>query len=121
MSIKLKTTFTMALSTLFIMILLSGSIYANIICTTPNKNIQFSLADNTITFIESPADYNNQDRGIASLSTKNSVNGLTKILLYEGNKYTLHIENFNNFSDLKDYLIIKSSKGHEITYPLICQ
>jgi hypothetical protein len=48
-------------------------------------------------------------------------NGFSKFFYVSGKKYTIHIDDKDNFSDIDDYMIIKSSNGHEITYPLNCQ
>jgi hypothetical protein len=63
-------------------------------------------------------------RSVAStmpVNTTKTVNGFTKTLDFENKRYTIHIENQNKFSDVSDYLSIRSSEGHEMTYPLICQ
>lgn len=51
---------------------------------------------------------------------KVNAKGLTKIVFFEGQKHTVHIEDLNNLSALDDYVVISSKKGHQITYPLNC-
>ena len=45
---------------------------------------------------------------------------VTRSFNFEGHKYTLHVENVDQFSDIEDYLTISDSKGHEILYPVTC-
>ena len=52
--------------------------------------------------------------------TKLRGNGITKIVYLDGKKFTVHIEDKDNFSESKDYLVIRSRDRHEITYPLSC-
>lgn len=66
------------------------------------------------------------DRFPASTSFQNArhkinTKGLTKIVFFEGQKHTVHIENLDNLSSLDDYVVISSNKGHQITYPLNCR
>jgi hypothetical protein len=50
-----------------------------------------------------------------------SRSGMTKIVEFEKQKHTIHIADMNNFSDVNDYIIIKSNSGHEVTYPINCE
>lgn len=62
-------------------------------------------------------------RKIASVSmirSQKSMTGITKIMSHQGHKYTIHINDTKNFSEVDDFVSIRSKKGHEITYPLIC-
>ena len=100
--------------------LLSLNIHASVVCHTPRMNKIFEVADHKVTFFsefESDA-----KREIASLNSRNKPEqkGLTKIVDFENQKHTIHIADLNNFSDVEDYIIIKSKEGHEVTYPLTC-
>ena len=95
---------------------------ASIICSTPRMSKAFEIKDEKITFIESNS--KESSRRIASINmirTKYNGSGFTKILNFEGQKHTIHISDKNKFSELEDYLLIKSRKGHEMTYPLTCK
>ena len=94
---------------------------ASIYCHTPRMNKVFKVTDTKVTF------YNEFEslpqREIASLHArkKQSESGITKIVDFENQKHTIHISNMNSFSDVNDYIIIRSRTGHEVTYPLTCE
>ena len=96
---------------------------ANVVCHTPrlNKIFEVKADNNNVTFFQE--NDSSAKREIASLvaRTKNSDMGVTKIVNFENQKHTIHINNMNNFSDADDYIIIKAKSGHETTYPLICE
>ncbi len=108
---------------LFITIIavMSFNTQASIVCHTPRSNKIFEIKDTKVTF------FNEFDmsakRELASVisRTKSSEKGITKIVNFENQKHTIHIENASNFSDTEDYIIIKAKSGHEMTYPLSCQ
>ncbi|MEC7277642.1 MAG: hypothetical protein VXV96_15080 [Bdellovibrionota bacterium] len=63
-------------------------------------------------------------RAVASLNkvrTKILGNGFTKVLFHKGEKHIIHVSDKENFSNLDDYLIVRSAEGHEMTYPLECE
>jgi hypothetical protein len=102
-------------------ILLSFNTQASVFCHTPRMNKVFEVADQKITFFN---EYDNTARReLASLNSRNkpSPQGLTKIVDFENQKHTIHIGSLENFSDVEDYIIIKSNDGHEVTYPLTCE
>lgn len=103
------------------MVLLSFNTEASIVCHTPRMNKVFEVSEHKVTF------FNEFDakarRELASLSsrTKPEIKGLTKIVDFENHKHTIHINDVDNFSEVNDYIIIKSRVGHEVTYPLTCE
>lgn len=108
---------------LFITIIavMSFNTQASIVCHTPRSNKVFEIKDTKVTF------FNEFDtsakRELASIAsrTKSSETGITKIVNFENQKHTIHIENSSSFSDTEDYIIIKAKSGHEMTYPISCQ
>lgn len=58
--------------------------------------------------------------GIA-VRTKSTDRGVEKIMMKNGEKYTVHIENVSNMNEADDYILIRSKEGHEMTYPILCQ
>lgn len=109
---------------LFIYIMLSASnIFAapQIICTTPRES-KVILIKETSVALSTPEKLLNK-RTVASVSsvrTKLQGKGFTKIIYLNGIKHTIHIDNKNHFSDLNDYMVLRSQEGHEITYPITC-
>jgi hypothetical protein len=64
------------------------------------------------------------ERSVASTTsvrTKFTGTGFDKVIFNNGNKHVVHIEDRNNFSEVDDYLLVKSKEGHEMIYPLICE
>ncbi len=110
--------------TMFILLMASASnIFAapQIICTTPRESKVVLIKESAIA-LSTPEKLINQ-RTVASVSsvrTKLEGQGFTKIIYLNGIKHTIHIENQNQFSDVNDYMVMRSQEGHEITYPLTC-
>lgn len=110
-TLKLLLVLTLALS--------SFAFASEITCHTPRMNKVFKISDHKVTFVGSE-----QGRHIASvvnLRTRVTPTGFTKVMNYEGNKLSIHVENKESFSEVSDYLSIRSPKGHEIIYPIFCE
>lgn len=103
------------------LMILSFNSMASIVCHTPRMNKMFEINDNKVSFINEDVPMKNRE--IASLVSRNktSATGMTKIVNFENQKHTIHIEDVNNFSDVNDYITIKNKSGHEIIYPLSCK
>ena len=101
--------------------LTSLTAHANIFCHTPRSNKIFEIKDKRVTF------FNEFDttasRELASVGSRSRTDekGMTKIVEFENQKHTIHIEDAAHFSDTNDYIIIKAKSGHEVTYPLSCE
>jgi hypothetical protein len=102
------------------LLVMTAKSFASIICHTPRMNKIFEINDNKVSFIHEGD--RSSDRAIASLISrnKNDAKGITKIVDFEGAKHTIHIEDAKRFSDVEDYILIKSKTGHEIIYPITC-
>lgn len=106
---------------LSILILTSFYAEASILCHTPRMNKIFEVSDKKITFFNEFD--NNAKRELASVTPRSKSNstGITKTVDFENQKHIIHIGDMNSFSDVNDYIIIKSRTGHEVTYPLTCE
>ena len=101
--------------------LLTFNTEASIVCHTPRMNKIFEVSDKKVTFFN---EFDNQTkRELASVvsRSKSTSKGMTKIVDFENHKHTIHITDMNNFSDVNDYIIVKSRQGHEVTYPISCE
>ncbi|MCP4914333.1 MAG: hypothetical protein GY909_14565 [Oligoflexia bacterium] len=112
------------MKTLFFTTLLLASIttvasHPEVKCSTPRESTKVLLKVKSVTF-ESQEEAARDVASIQSVRTKYSRNGFTKVLFKGGNKYLFHVKNHKSFSELDDYLVIRSKSGHEITYPLNC-
>ena len=88
-------------------------------CSDPRGQHTIIVGKSTMKIISSK-----NIRDIASIKnvrTKLTANGFTKSALSKGLKHIVHVENIESPNSLNDYMIIRNSKGHEITYPLECQ
>lgn len=102
-------------------LLLSTSGFAAIECHTPRMNKTFKIEDSRVTFFnDQPV---NGGREVASVATRTrkTAKGFTKILNFEGRKHVIHISDSKEFSDVNDYMVVRNSRGHEMTYPLTCK
>jgi hypothetical protein len=102
--------------------LLAFNTEASILFHTPRMNKIFEVSDKKITFFNEFDSHTNK-RELASIvsRSKTSDTGMTKIVDFENQKHTIHISDMQSFSDVNDYIIIKSRTGHEVTYPLTCE
>jgi hypothetical protein len=94
---------------------------ASVLCHTPRMNKVFEVKGNKIIFLNESAPSNKRELASVSGRTISSVAGFTKVVNFENQKHTIHINDMNNFSDFNDYIIIKARTGHEVTYPLTCE
>ncbi|MBT3237060.1 MAG: hypothetical protein HN353_13975 [Bdellovibrionales bacterium] len=119
---KLTTT-TLILGVLvYIQIIAGPSCWAsetNIVCLTERIDKKFVIQKKGIVIYNYRGD-DHAGRQIASTTTSGQGNGLNKMIHFEGNRYLLHIENRNHFNSIDDFISIRSSKGHEIIYPVDC-
>lgn len=107
---------------LTILTILSFNLNASVFCHTPRMNKIFEVSDKKVTFFNEFETHSNK-RQLASVTsrTKSTETGMTKIVDFENQKHTIHISDMQNFSDVNDYIIIKSRTGHEVTYPITCE
>lgn len=103
--------------------LFSTSALADITCYTPRMGRKIVIQDNSVA-ISKPFLGKSEERAVASVNsvrTKLIGHGFSKILFNGGAKHIVHINDANNFSEINDYLLIRSAEGHEMTYPLTCE
>ena len=101
--------------------LLTFTTSASVLCHTPRMNKIFEVSDKKVTFFnEFDSKAKRELASVASRSKSNDM-GVTKVVEFENQKHTIDIANMNSFSDVNDYIIIKSRTGHEVTYPLSCE
>ena len=101
--------------------LLAFNTEASVLCHTPRMNKIFEVSDKKITFFNEFDSHAKRELASVSSRTKSADTGVTKIVDFENQKHTIHISDMNNFSDVNDYIIIRSRTGHEVTYPLTCE
>lgn len=106
--------------TLTIFAVISFNSMAGIVCHTPRLNKVFEINENKITFIHELDQNKNRELASVNSRNKNDISGLTKVVNFENEKHTIHIENIKKFSDIDDYIVIRNHIGHEVTYPLSC-
>lgn len=100
--------------------LLTFNTEASILCHTPRMNKIFEVSEKKITFFSEFDSRAKRELASVVSRSKSSVAGITKFVDFENQKHTIHITDTNNFSDINDYIIIKSRTGHEVTYPISC-
>ena len=87
-----------------------------IVCSSERLNKEIVIDGTQVTFNSEW----NEGRAIASVRTRFVGQGFTKVLNLDGHKYKIHVEDVGRFSEVDDYIAIRSPQGHEITYPLSC-
>ncbi len=94
---------------------------AKMVCHTPRLDKAFVVSATQVTFLdETQPEADRQLASIEGIRTKINGSGFTKIMNFEGQKHTIHVDDVNSPSQVNDYLVIKSREGHELTYPLDC-
>ena len=94
---------------------------SSIVCETAYGEKSFNIEDDRVVFSKENADSGRSISSIDMVRTEKRHKGFDKILNMNGNKHRIHIENPAQFSDVNDYMVITSPKGHEMTYPLSCR
>ena len=100
-----------------------SSTLAKTTCYTPRMSKKIVITDKSVA-ISKPFLKELGERSVASTTsvrTKFMGTGFEKVIFNNGNKHTVHIEDKSNFSQVDDYLLIKSKEGHEMIYPLTCE
>jgi hypothetical protein len=101
--------------------LLTFTTSASVLCHTPRMNKIFEVSDKKVTFFNEFDSKAKRELASVTSRSKSDDMGVTKVVEFENQKHTIHISNMNSFSDVNDYIIIKSRTGHEVTYPLSCE
>ncbi len=103
--------------------MIGQSAFAGIVCSSDRMQKDLVISKTSVAFHE----YQNSSdsRNIASadlqgVRTQKTMKGFNKIVFFEGQKHTIHVDDISKFSDVDDYITIRSQKGHEIIYPLSC-
>ena len=93
-----------------------------IFCHTARFSKSFVVNKEKVVFVKKVSESKNREiASIPAVRSKKLLNGFVKELSFEGQKYRINIENTEKFSELDDYMSIRSRKGHEITYSLSCE
>ena len=100
--------------------LLSFNTEASIVCHTPRMNKIFEVSDKKVTFFSEFDSHAKRELASVTSRSKSSAGGITKFVDFEQQKHIIHISDMNSFSDVNDYIIVKSKQGHEVTYPITC-
>ena len=116
----MKTLTRHSLITFILFLGLNAFVQASIHCHTPRQKKIFKVDNQRVTFMIEGLN-GRLPASLGGIRTRRKGNGFTKVVHFEGHKHTIHIQDTNNFSDLNDYLVIKSRRGHEITYPITCK
>ena len=101
--------------------LLTFNTEASVLCHTPRMNKVFEVSDKKVTFFSEFDSHAKRELASVVARNKSEAQGITKVVEFENQKHTIHITDMNNFSDVNDYIIVKSRAGHEVTYPLSCE
>ncbi|MBC7713216.1 MAG: hypothetical protein H7177_07750 [Rhizobacter sp.] len=101
--------------------LLTFNASASVLCHTPRMNKVFEVSDKKITFFNEFDTHAKRELASVIAKNKSEAQGITKVVDFENQKHTIHITDMNNFSDVNDYIIVKSREGHEMTYPITCE
>ncbi len=93
-----------------------------IFCHTPQFFKSFLITKNKVVFIKKDSDETKREiASVSSLRSKLTKSGFVKELNFEGDKYFINVKNTAAFSDVDDFMSVRSLKGHEMTYSLSCE
>ena len=106
---------------IFISLFAFTSVQAEIYCHTPRFKRAMKISKNSVTFLNGEEfSYGRKIASSRTARTRTKGLGFKKILKLDGNKLTIVVKNTKEFSEVDDYMTIRSRKGHEVIYPLIC-
>lgn len=91
-----------------------------IVCETAYGEKVMNIDADHVVFSKETSDLGRSISSIEMVRTEKRHKGFDKILNMQGLKHRIHIDDAEHFSDVNDYLVITSPKGHEMTYPLSC-
>ncbi len=94
---------------------------SSINCETAFGEKSFLIEDDRVVFSKEEANLGRSISSIDQVRTERRHKGFDKVLFKDGLKHRIHIENPNSLSEVDDYMVITSPKGHEMTYPLSCR
>jgi hypothetical protein len=115
------------LTILFTLQIFSHSVQAEvkkdvIFCHTPQFFKSFLITKNKVVFLKKDGDQSRREiASISSMRSRNTSSGFIKELNFEGDKYFINVSNAAKFSEVDDFMSVRSKKGHEMTYSLSCQ
>ena len=91
-------------------------------CQTPRGFHKFSIDNNNVQIIKGLGKDQRLPASSIKLNsrTRYTLKGFKKYFRYDDKNYYIHVEDSKSFSELDDFVVIKNSKGHEMTYPLEC-
>lgn len=109
----------------------AGELYASVKpqeirakCSTPRESHRFVI-DNVEVDVQKGWDKLDKRLPASAIKlntrTRYTMKGFKKYFNWNKNRYYIHIENREDFSEVDDYVVIQNEKGHEITYPLDCK
>ncbi len=89
-------------------------------CETAYGEKSFRIEDERVVFTKE-VDAGRSISSVEMVRTEKRHRGFDKIMNLQGLKHRIHIENPASLSEVDDYMVITSPKGHEMTYPLSCR
>ena len=93
---------------------------AAIKCETAFGEKSFVIENEHVVFTKESEEAGRSISSIEQVRTERRHKGFDKLLFKDGLKHRIHIDNADTYSDVDDYMVITSPKGHEMTYPLSC-
>jgi hypothetical protein len=97
-----------------------GKAQASIHCETAFGEKSFVIENERVVFSKEHAEQGRSISSIDHVRTEKRHKGFDKVLFKDGLKHRIHVDNAQEFSEVNDYIVITSPKGHEMTYPLSC-
>lgn len=93
-----------------------------IFCHTPQFFKSFLITKNKVVFLKKENDQSKREiASISSMRSRSTMSGFIKELNFEGDKYLINVSNVAKFSEVDDFMSVRSKKGHEMTYSISCQ
>jgi hypothetical protein len=99
----------------------SLSAHAVVKCKTHFGEKSFIIREDLVVFQKEDEHTGRAISSVDQVRTEKKHQGYDKVLFLDGLKHRIHIEKASEFSDVEDYMVVTSPKGHEMTYPLNCE
>ncbi|MFP5458548.1 MAG: hypothetical protein ACLGG7_07430 [Bacteriovoracia bacterium] len=94
---------------------------SDIVCETAFGEKSFVIEADRVVFSKETDEHGRSISSVDQVRTERRHKGFDKVLFKDGLKHRIHIENPATLSEVDDYMVITSPKGHEMTYPLSCR
>ena len=92
-----------------------------IVCHTPTRDKVLKINTDGIGVAKTASKGSRNIASVLNIRTFKTSHGFTKVFRYKNLDARVHIENTKSFNEANDYFTVRSTEGHQMTYPITCE